>query len=113
MGPPFAPVHVNIRGQELLSIQRDFLLSGATDYRIVTTAVSWMRRWKLILFAPSPIDIIFFSAGSEDRATLGSNPSAAAGDEGMRAGALRLYLSLPHAFVFNAVNPGGIGGWPP
>ena len=44
---------------------------------------------------------------------LGSNPSAAAGDEGMGAGALRLYLPLPHAFVFNAVNPGGTGGWPP
>lgn len=44
---------------------------------------------------------------------LGSNPSAAAGDEGIRAGAVRLYLSLPHAFVFNAVNPGGTGGWPP
>lgn len=54
-----------------------------------------------------------FSAGSEDRAMLGSNPSAAAGDEGMRAGAVRLYPPLPHAFVFNAVNPGGTGGWPP
>ena len=43
---------------------------------------------------------------------LGSNPSAAAGDEGMRAGALRLYLSLSHAFVLNAVNPGGQGAGP-
>jgi hypothetical protein len=44
---------------------------------------------------------------------LGSNPSAAAGDEGMRAGTPQLYLSFPHAFVLNAVNPGGTGGWPP
>ena len=44
---------------------------------------------------------------------LGSNPSAAVGDEGMRAGTPQLYLFLPHAFVLNAVNPGGIGGWPP
>jgi hypothetical protein len=57
-------------------------------------------------------DIIFF-AGSEDRAMLGSNPSAAAGDEGMRAGTPRLYLLLPHAFVLKAINPGGTGGWPP
>jgi hypothetical protein len=40
---------------------------------------------------------------------LGSNPSAAAGDEGMRAGTPQLYLSLPHAFVHNAVNPGDRG----
>ena len=44
---------------------------------------------------------------------LGSNPSAGTGDEGMGAGTLRLYLPLPHAFVLNAVNPGGTGGWPP
>jgi len=54
-----------------------------------------------------------FITGSEDRATLGSNPSAATGDEGMRAGTPQLYLFLPYAFVLNAVNPGGIGGWPP
>lgn len=47
------------------------------------------------------------------RIGLGSNPSAAAGDEGMRAGTPQLYLFLSHAFVLNAVNPGGTGGWPP
>lgn len=44
---------------------------------------------------------------------LGSNPSVAVGDEGMRTGTPRLYLFLPHAFVLNAANPGGKGGWPP
>jgi hypothetical protein len=61
LGLPFVPVNVNIRWQELQSVSRDYLLSVASDYRKWAVAVSWMRRWKLVLYH-TILHLIFFSA---------------------------------------------------
>ena len=51
----------------------------------------------------------------EDRATLGSDPSAGRMTEvwGPCWKVRPFYFYWSHTLVFNALNPGGFGGWPP